>query len=242
MKIIETLTPQEKISMLNGEVVGVFNSLFLPDDKFYSLLPDLCVGYYMQHSGDKTISPTYYKLLELKDEFNTTPEKQLARIIRSKFIGKWDKIYTALTNEYDPLFNYEQTYHRDHNSNDIIKYGSQVENNGKQNQEVTTTTDADNEFNTFGFNSASPVGASQNNNLVKETISADETKNTTSNTSSKTGNDDRDYNSTENITKKGRNAIVSTLVQKELDLRKREIFFDIIYQDIDSITALAIYL
>lgn len=56
-----------------------------------------------------------------------------------------------------------------------------------------------------------------------------------------TGTDTTDISINETITHKGRNVSGAELITEELSLRNTQIFFDIIYDDIDSIVALQIY-
>ena len=67
MKLLETLSNEEKISLLNGNVVGIFTNLILEGDSFYNKKYDLCLGYYFNRSGEKRISSMYEKILEIKN-------------------------------------------------------------------------------------------------------------------------------------------------------------------------------
>ena len=71
MKLLETLSNEEKISLLNGNVVGIFNNLILEGDSFYNKKYDLCLGYYFNRSGEKRISSMYEKILEIKNNIST---------------------------------------------------------------------------------------------------------------------------------------------------------------------------
>ena len=101
MKLLETLSNEEKISLLNGNVVGIFNNLILEGDSFYNKKYDLCLGYYFNRSGEKRISSMYEKILEIKNNITEKPEDIIAKLIRNEFIEKWEITYNAL---------YEQQY------------------------------------------------------------------------------------------------------------------------------------
>lgn len=79
---------------------------------------------------------------------------------------------------------------------------------------------------------------------VDETVAktGTDTKNITiSETENKTGTDTKNFVIDEDVTKSGRNATGAELVEAELNLRNTQIFFDIVYRDIDSVATLAIY-
>lgn len=68
----------------------------------------LDMEYYLNHSGDKTISPMYNKLLILKDKGKIDNALNLIKSsIILKFKDKWNKLYSAfIESTYNPLENY----------------------------------------------------------------------------------------------------------------------------------------
>lgn len=310
MKLKDTLTTSQTIDMLNGKAVGFFPYMILSTDSFYNHLYELCLGYYMQRSGEKTISVTYERLKTLIEEnprIYNTAEQLLGELIRGKFIDKWTRVYdTLITKQYDVLKGFEHTEHkegsnsdtttyetsvdktgdntdtttynsqngRNSNNTDIITYDTVTEDNGKTGTNETTTTNRDNASDIYGFNSTSPVGDNTDTENVTETVIGKPDENTTQNTQKKTGTETKGYevdetisktgtdskntafSETENktgkdtknfvidedITKSGRDATGAELVETELKLRNTQIFFDIIYADIDSIATLQIYI
>ena len=91
MKLIETLTIQNKIDLLNGNIVGIFKSIFSANDKFYSQVPNMCSEYYLNWSGEKTISPIYEKVIYLLSEqisITRNAEEIIGSNIRDRFIDK----------------------------------------------------------------------------------------------------------------------------------------------------------
>lgn len=279
MKLRETLTTGQIIKMFKGEVVGIFPSMILSNDKFYSKLYDLCFGYYMQRSGEKTISLTYERLLQLVSEkiYTTTEtaENLIGKLIRGKFIEKWNRVYDVLISEqYNALQNHDFTEQKTGNNQNIDTYNStkakqgtntdtttydtNVEDNGKRGTSETTTRSAEDYNNVYGFNSTSPVGDTISNETTSETIVGEADKNTSHNIQTKkgteakqfginesenhTGTDTTDISIDENLNRSGRNVSGAELINEELNLRNTQLFFDIIYSDIDSIATLKIYI
>lgn len=310
MKMIETLTTQQKVDMLNGASVGIFPSMILPDDIFFDRVGDICLGYYTARSGEKTISPAYEKYLELISQdlgVQSTAETIIGRLIRSKFLDKWNRVYevllseqyNALENQYykehkggenkdekvydtevkkdgnnSDLTTYNTTLKKDGSNADTTTYDTSVEDDGNTGTEEITTRESKNKSDVYGFNSLNPVGDSEDTEDATETVSGSADKNTSHNlqtktgtenkeftidetqaksgtenkdlvideTERKTGTDTTNYTISEDYTKNGRDIAGAELVNMELNLRNEQIFFDIIYADIDSIATLQIYI
>ena len=279
MKLRETLTTGQIIKMFKGEVVGIFPSMILSNDKFYSKLYDLCFGYYMQRSGEKTISLTYERLLQLVSEkiYTTTEtaENLIGKLIRGKFIEKWNRVYDVLISEqYNALQNhdfieqktgnnqnidtYNSTKAKQGTNTDTTTYDTNVEDNGKRGTSETTTRSVEDSNDVYGFNSSTPVGDTLSNETTSETIVGEADKNTSHNIKTKkgteskqfginesenhTGTDTTDISIDENVNRSGRNVSGAELINEELNLRNTQLFFDIIYSDIDSIATLKIYI
>ena len=223
MKLRETLTKGEIIKMFRGEVVGIFPSMILSNDKFYSKLYDLCFGYYMQRSGEKTISLTYERLLQLVSEkiYTTTEtaESLIGKLIRGKFIEKWNRVYDVLISEqYNALQNqdfteqktgnnqnvdtYNSTKAKQGTNTDTTTYDTNVEDNGKTGTSETTTRSVEDSNDVYGFNSSTPVGDTLSNETTSETIVGEADKNTSHNIQTKKGTESKQLgiNESENHT------------------------------------------
>lgn len=313
MRLIDTLTNQSKFNMITGTPVGIFPTMILSDDLYYSYISDLCLGYYTARSGMKPLSATYILVQELIDDYGTgyglfipngsdsfstsnneifkvltsepigSPEDVIGKLIRGKFKHKWDKIYKALIEEeYNILNNREYTTEKTGNNTDITtKTGSSTGTNkkigdssdtttynttliddGTTGIKITTTTDGSIDNSIFGFNSDTAVNANTRTDKDSETVTGSEDDNTTHNTRKNIGTDTKDFtinetvtlnnnnnetinntgNNLETIKISGRNNDAPDMIMKELNLRNKQLFFDIIYSDIDSITALQIYI
>ena len=274
MKLIETLTNQQKIDLLSGDAVGIFPYLILPEDAYHDKIYEMCLGYYMSHSGEKTISPAYDKIISitsLNDVIVQPAEQILANIIRGKFSEKWSRVYSALIEtEYDILKNKENVekkigQNKDQTTYDIsnvkvgtnsdtVTYNSDTTDEGNTGTHEKTTRKSDSSDNVYGFNSSLPVGDSTSEDITEETVEGDFAKNTSFNrrekrgaddheinlneTDSKTGTDTKDFTIDETVTDGGRDGTGADLILSELNLRNTQIFFDIIYADIDSVATL----
>lgn len=275
MKVKNTLTKQQMLDMLNGNSVGFFTYMILNSDNFYNILNDLCLGYYMSRSGEKSISPFYERLIDISNSetVNKSSEEILGIYLRAKFIDKWNRIYDILSAKYDALSNTEITEAktgknqnkdthdtaktRQGTNSDVITYDTNVSDNGKVSTDETTTRTAENSDDIYGFNSDVPVGDTRSAETTTERVVGEDTKNTTSNTQIKTGTENKQIGINENetntgtdttdiiidekVVKTGRYGIGAELITQELTLRNKNIFFDIIYSDIDSIITIPIY-
>lgn len=278
MRMIETLTMSQKMEMLNGTPAGIFPTMILPADPFYSILPQLCIGYYFERSGEKTVSPAYEKFVDMviaNVGINKNEDELMGSYIRAKFIDKWLKVYAALIGtEYDVINNkewnvlrtgnnrnvdtYNSTKARMGTNTDQTEYGSVITNDGNVGVKETTTSNANTANDVYGFNSSTPVGDNTSQDVATDTTERDFEHNKSHNVEERSGvdtktfgiNEDETHTGTdstdiiinENLNRTGREGSGASLITEELDMRKREIFFDIIYSDIDSVATLSIYI
>lgn len=277
MKMFDTLSDNDKLNMLNGNAVGLFPTMILNTDTFHHILPDLCLGYYTSRSGEKTISPTYSKILNLisSNSVSNSAESILGNMIRSKFLEKWNRVYNVLiATQYNPIDDYEEHTKKDgtnnntkHFTNDTVHTGINTDTTTYNTKDISKDTISEKEVVTkserdansiFGFNSQSPVGDNIGDITGEETRIKSPNENVRDNTNTKTGTDElkHEINSADNktisgtdndiyndnIDVNGRNTSGATLITKELNLRNKFLFFDIVYADIDSIATLQIYI
>lgn len=245
MKIRQTLTTQQTLDLINGETVGMFNTIILDDDAYSSLRYDLCLGYYMDRSGDKPISQTFRRLIQLKNEnpsLTETPDNLIGKVIRNKFAEKWTKQYiTLIEDQYNPINDYEHIETTTKNNTDTTTYDTTVENDGNRGFKTSTTFSDTDTDNIYGFNSSSAVPSNSSQSSSTETVTGDKNSNTSHNTETKSGSDARNFQANETKTIKGRNKSSAELIDKELDMRNRQIFFDIVFTDIDSVATIGVY-
>lgn len=76
---------------------------------------NLDAEYYLLHSGDKGLSTLYLKLFS-QNEDEVTTLTAIAKLIINKYAASWDRLYQALTAEYNPISNYDMTEHEEVNT------------------------------------------------------------------------------------------------------------------------------
>lgn len=222
MKLKETLTTQQTIDIISGQSVGLFPYIFQQTDLWYSKVNQMCLGYYMYHSGEKSISPAYKKVISLIKDYNIVKvaEEVIGTLIRETFIEKWNKVYDALiTSNYDFLNNDDYTESRDTkedktntynttigktgNNQDITTFDTNVEDNGTTGVKETTSTNNSTANSVFGFNSTTAVGESNSVDNGSETFTANANDNTTHNLQEKSGTESTEKTINETDTKTG---------------------------------------
>lgn len=99
---------------------------------------ELDVDYYLNHSGEKCISPLYRRLIEFND---ATALNQVTKIVATKFIDNWNKIYEAYTTEYQPLENYRMVENEKVKSKVVNTVGTNAGSYGFNSDEVQPTNE-----------------------------------------------------------------------------------------------------
>ena len=111
----------------------------------------LDMEYYLNHSGEKYISPITEKLYTNN---SSNYLDKLASLIVLKYSDKWNKLYNAFfVDEYNPIENYSMV--EDENVKSKIKNETKGKNN------------------IYGFNTIAVDGVPQNNSDVESTTSGD---------------------------------------------------------------------
>ena len=254
MKLLETLTTQQQINILDGLESGIFDYILWDGDPFNDDKTEMAKEYYFSRSGDKTVSPFYERVLGL--QLNT--DEIIGNTIRSKFIDKWKRLYDVLvTQTYKPLDKMSETETReygkktDRTGNNKDTKTSTVTEDGTVmvGTSETTSRTGDTQDNVYGFNSVTPVGDTTSNETVTETVSGKKDDNVTD-TDNKTTTDEviahdistNEINSgTDTYTRTGRDESGATLITEEIEMRNLYTFFDIVFADVDSIMTINIY-
>lgn len=242
MKIIETLTDNDFISMLdNDDTVSFFG--WMGELSFASMLPAMCVEYFINRSGSKTISPFYENLMNKIPIDGLIPERVIANTLLTKFGSKWERIYNVLfTTDYNVLEEKSYSTGKNGNTNDSVTYDTEVQSNRNFNRKESVTNTENSNDDTYGFNSVNSVPKSKTEVTSTNITESESADNTDHNTETKTGVDTTVGTYDESITNTGREHSPAMLIENEIKLRNENIFFDIVLSDIDSIVALAIYL
>ena len=241
MKIHETLTSEEWSSLYNGTVEGIFKYLITDEDPFYDERYGLCLTYYTARSYSKTITSTYSKIIEstnAQDAF-----RLIANIIRNKYIDKWNRVYDTLSEkQYNALDTREETRHTVGDNTHTTEYNSTTTDDGNVGTRITSTRNDGDKNKLYGFNSTSAVNVNESEGQSTDIVSGDKNENTNHNSRAKTGDDTTTYDVDETVTWNGRDVPAAKLINMELDMRSKRLFYDIVYSDIDSIIALSIYI
>lgn len=182
--------------------------------------------YYLNHSGDKNVSPLVEKLLTLT---GVNMVQKVANIIINKFEDKWTRLYNAfIDGDYEPLENYSMEEVETPNiTRDITE---------KQKTKIETeTTDDKTENEVYGFNSATPVPSGDSNHNGTITVSGDENENKITKQDKETG--------TRSLTRHGNIGVTTSqqMLESEIKLRENFLFFNMLFKDVDSVMTLLIY-
>lgn len=140
MKIKETITVQQKVQMYNGNSVGIFPYMIKSGDSFYDERNNLCLGYYTEHSANKTLSPFFQEVIDFAEQsnLNRPVEQIIGELIRGKYLEKWERIYNALVKEeYSPIYDYSRKFDKTGDNYDETTYNSKVEKDGSNNDLTT---------------------------------------------------------------------------------------------------------
>lgn len=242
MKVKETVTKNDLINAINNQVIGIFTTLISAKDEYSSLAPEMCTNYYLAHSGNKEISKIWEELIELTKGTDYPPDSVLGSIIRNRYKDKWTKIYRAfVTENYNPLDEYDRIETRVADNTETMTYNSQTEDDGSTGFKETTVNTTNTDDGLYGFNSRDSVPSDTSVENINNTRTRLPTDNTNHNIESKTGTDSKNDDIDETITKSGRDTSPSDLIEKELSLRDKETFFEIVFIDIDKIATKGVY-
>lgn len=214
MKLIDTISINKQAMIAQIDTPPFENDLFIyafrNTDAFYNIIGHFDSYYYFVRSGNKEISSTFKKMLELEtvDIGALTPfkaERALGKLIREKYLNKWNKIYDALFANYEPLKEYEETKTKvgtntdnteldytitnDGSNTNTKEYDTSVENNEETANKQTVTKNEDGNNNIYGFNSVVPVGSETDGTVSTETTEGLAQDNTNHNTETKTGSE-----------------------------------------------------
>ena len=239
--------------LTNGGIFSILNTFDVPwkEDIDAGVLD---VEYFGNVSGNKTVAPLVAKILS-KDGGSTLSDarkRQLALIIYNLNALKWDKLWETFNFEYNPISNYDMT-----ESETIDRDRTAT---GSHSQTSTHTgTDTDASTRTTGntgtgasantrnaFNSTTPSDTNANTttatNTETETAGNTKTLNLTdgvSGTTSETVGDDE----TRTLTRSGNIGVTTSqqMIQAERDLWLWNMFYRVVFPDIDKTLTIATY-
>lgn len=183
----------------------------------------LDIDYIYRWSGNKSISPLLAHLQNGTDlELDSSGYEILAGIIWSHFGTNWIKKWEVLHADYDPLENYNMVEQENLTSND--QSGTDTFGSG-----VMNDTSTESSHYVYGYNSSSSVPASKDDVLTQTNTDLHTSQNF-------------DHGMDRTLTRHGNIGVTTSqqMAQSSLDLYAYR-FFEEVYKDIDSITALPIY-
>lgn len=233
---------------------------------------------YISKSGFKQVSPLLRVYAQKNaaltpGEYALTDDQlsYLAKIVSLHFRANWEKLYSAMTAEYNPINNYDMKEHEEATDKDTgtvtdegsLTHGETI--TGDESTEDTqntiygktqkVATDDTTTESVYGFNETNPAPANQ----TKRTGTTDTTdggndtlsrNGTTQSTESHTGTDkngntrtnDLTHTIERDLTRAGNIGVTTSQQMIQSEIDlRRQNFFDIVFADLDSILALPIY-
>ena len=159
----------------------------------------------------------------------------------------WQRLYTALTSEYNPINNYSMTESGEDTRTNTGTQSTSGTRSGTETEtpNLTNTTTGENNSSggLYGFNSAESVpsdtthGTNTNTNTQSGTVNTD-----TSDTTSSTRTDDLTEKSVHTFERSGNIGVTTSqqMIESEIELRKNQ-FYDIVFHDIINYVCLHVY-
>lgn len=227
-KLIETLTDDEKIEILNkGVVGGVFKKISEEETSFKEQFDwnNICIQYYFSRSGQKYVVPSYVYLLEKLGSVDI-----FAVMLLNKYRDKWDRIFIDLTQQYEILADNEYT-----DTENITD--STTGTSTRENTTADTGTVTDSKLETasvWAYNSAEAIPS-------EKAVSSDTN---TRDTQSKVNGSDEHFENfirSKTFTHKGRNKPSSEILQSDIDFYVNNVFLETMLADIDEMLCLQIF-
>ena len=203
--IVEKIQEKNRLSWLNARIS-----------------PTLDIEFYYNHSGNKKVAPIIEGLLnagKTEDEVLSI----IADVCLIKYEDKWNKLYFALTNDYDVFSDYYKE--------------TQLDSNTNQDTQTTikedTSTSAKEQRGIYAFNSEESVPT--DNSQSDTTSVSNKATNVVENRANNTGS------SKEITSGKLGNTSYQELAKKEVDFRLLHNFIEIFLNDISHEMCLSIY-
>lgn len=159
----------------------------------------------------------------------------------------WQRLYAALTSEYNPINNYSMTERGEDTRTNTGTQSTNGTQSGteKETPNLTNTTTGENNSSggLYGFNSAESVpsdtthGTNTNTNTQSGTVNTD-----TTGTTSSTRTDDLTEKSVHTFERSGNIGVTTSqqMIESEVELRKKQ-FYNIVFHDIINYVCLHVY-
>lgn len=182
---------------------------------------------YLARSGHK--APTFY-LEELADVYGETEAlfDAIAEDLFNHHNADWERLYDAMMSVYDPLVDYSRTRTETPNISKRQSASNDYKDSDTTKTKFKTTTEGD----AYGFNSSSPVHVSKN------TGTGSETDNVVTNERTRSGYTEETETGTRTIIDEGTSGKApAELIEKELLMRAKNRFLDLVFEDTDKLLA-----
>ena len=237
----------DEVTPATGGIFTALQQLDVPwaDDNIETLLD---TEYYGNISGDKIVSPLVRKKLS-DGELSAADQATIANVIFTLFSVSWEKNWNTLSEQYDPIANYDMTEIMTDDET-VIEYGK-TEDTTTGNTHTKTGTETETpavsvttDDSVYGFNSSNDVPT----NKREETPSGtNEIEYDTSDVDS--GSVGTDYGGSDThtrnytLTRRGNIGVTTSqqLLQSERDLWKWNFFMDVVFPDVDRVLTIEIY-
>ena len=215
-KLIETINISD---MLSNTAYGIFNKIFSIDNAgtlqwlTEDVSKQLDKTLYLQYSSEKRISDYMERMIKYEDDgLIADALTEIAKVIIERFTNKWNRLYNALVvATYEPIENYNM---EEKETPDLTRT-----------KNVKTSVKQENGI--YGFNSATP-------NPQTESVTSGE----------KLDNEETEKNTgTKTLTRHGNIGVTTNqqILTQEVELRNRTNFYNILFDDVDSIMCLLVY-
>ena len=205
--------------------------------------------YLMDHSGTKAISnAVLMHLIKYGEDVEGAPVKvlskqsviDLCRQILNRFADAWDKIYTTLQAEYNPLENYnmKEEVKPDTYDQEDIPAGWNKQTKREVNQNVSVSdSGSHNQTDVWGFNSSTGVPSAKVTTDGTVTTSGDADDNYETVTETEVTGRKKLHKGSVQTERSGNIGVTTSqqMAQAEIDLRIKNHMEDIIFRDVDQV-------
>lgn len=248
------------------KIKEAFNT-YAQDGSIFQYLPmygtatpqQMGLAYVLRHSGKKVASSLVTEFCDVDGHLTTEGEVTIAGIIETMFKEQWDRIYDALTTEYNPLENYnmeevgkdtdkmeygQETTNFTHGAKSSTDtYGSQGGSTTKGSMD-SSVEDEISAFNSSSYqdsNKKSTQEGSRTDSFSRDGYTDSHSELGYTDSEVKTAQDDKTTKDHE-LRRSGNIGVTTSqqMLQSEFDVRAYR-FFEQMFRDIDSICALRVY-
>lgn len=176
---------------------------------------------YIGRSGNKTTAPI---IDTIKDMYDDAVLTVVSAMLDKMYGDKWERIYKALTTDYELLQNYfmseTETPDITHTSERKTATDMQTDSNGNSNASG------------YGFNSTSPVPQARSNATTGQRLHGEADSNVENVTETETG--------TRTHERKGLTESPQQIIEREIELRKQN-FIAMVLSDTDKVLTCPLY-